>query len=316
MSRVLITGGAGFIGSHLVELLLEKNFEIVILDNLSTGKLENVPKSDKIDFVEGDVSDKKTIEKLKEAYPKIKYIFHLAAIASVQQSMDEPLYTHSVNFDATLNILDTYKDSGVEKIVYASSAAVYGDTKEIPTSETASKSPLSPYGADKLSGEYYLKVYNDSFGFPSVGCRFFNVFGERQDPSSPYSGVISIFFNKAVAKLKGEESEIKIYGDGEQVRDFIYVKDIVRALFFMAESKEIKGEIFNLGYGNSISVNTLAEKIKNIVCDKVTISHVEGRAGDIRESRANISKVKSTGFSFKYTLDEGLKRLRDSLLQL
>jgi len=314
MQKVLITGGAGFIGSHLVELLLEKNFNIIILDDLSTGKLENLPKDSRITFIEGDVSDKSFIEKVKKQHSQVDYIFHLAAIASVQQSMENPSYTHSVNFDATLNILDVYKNSGVKKFVYASSAAVYGNPKTIPTDENSQKNPLSPYGTDKLSGEYYLKIFNDSFNFPTVSCRFFNVFGERQDPSSPYSGVISIFFNKVLAKKRGEQSSINIYGDGKQVRDFIYVKDIVRGLFFMAESKNIRGEVFNFGYGKSTSINELADEIKSIVCDEIEINHKKGRDGDIQKSKSDILKLKSTGFEFKYDFKIGIRNLRNSFV--
>ncbi|MBN2124479.1 MAG: NAD-dependent epimerase/dehydratase family protein, partial [Deltaproteobacteria bacterium] len=203
MTTCLITGGAGFIGSHLTEACLGKGWKVIVLDDLSAGKRENLPlDAPGLEFIRGDVRDRDLLGRIREGHPSIDYVFHLAAIVSVPRSMEHPLETHEVNFLGTLFLLDAFRDAGVRKLALASSAAVYGDRVTLPIREDFLPNPLSPYGADKLMGEYYLKIYNDAFDLPTVACRFFNVFGERQDPSSPYSGVISIFLDRAV-KGKG-----------------------------------------------------------------------------------------------------------------
>lgn len=315
MAKCFITGGAGFIGSHLVEVCLDRGFSVIVLDDLSTGKKENLPLNHaQLEFIEGDITDRDSILQVKRRNPDIDYIFHLAAIASVTKSMERPLETHQVNFMGTLVLLDVFRDSGLKKMVYASSAAVYGEPEKIPLREDAPPGPMSPYGADKLQGEYYLKIFNDSFDLPTVACRFFNVFGERQDPSSPYSGVISIFFDKILSKKRKENAAITIFGEGTQTRDFIYVKDIVRALVFLAEKPTIRGDIFNLGYGKKITILKLAQKMRDLVGVNIDIQHREAREGDIRDSQSDIEKLRATGFRFKYDIDKGLQRLAEFLL--
>jgi len=314
MRKCLITGGAGFIGSHLVEECLLKGWNVIVLDNLSTGKKENLPADNpNIEFIQGDITDKSLCSKIRDAHSDIDYIFHLAAMVSVPKSMEDPAASHTINFDGTLMILETFRDSSVKKCVYASSCAVYGNTKDLPVKESAPPSPLSPYGADKLLGEHYMKIYNDSFHMPTVSCRFFNVFGERQDPSSHYSGVISIFFDRSRAKKRGEETSLFIYGDGKQTRDFIYVKDVVGALLFLAENSTMCGDVFNVGYGLETSILALAEKIKSIVDADIKIDFREKREGEVRRSRADISKIGTAGFTFMYSIEEGLQRIRDFL---
>lgn len=314
MTKCFITGGAGFIGSHLVEACLEKKYHTIVLDNLSTGKKENLPLGHELlTFIEGDITDKKLLDEITKSNLDIEYVFHLAAIASVQQSMENPVETHRVNFCGTLLLLEAFRNLNIKKFVYASSAAVYGVTSDGPTKENTIPQPLSPYGADKIQGEYYLNIYNNAFNLPAVSCRFFNVFGERQNPGSPYSGVISIFFDKAVAQKKGAKTAITIYGDGRQTRDFIYVADIIQALCYLAEHKNIRGDVFNIGYGNKTTIIELAESIKRIVNVDVPIRFEQERPGDIKTSVADSTKILKTGFRFTYCFTEGLKKLADFL---
>ena len=310
MEKYLITGGAGFIGSHLVEACLEKGDRVIVLDDLSTGKPENLPLAhSSLEFVKGSINDWALLQALKEKHPDISYLFHLAAIASVIRSMENPMATHEVNFKGTLLLLEAFKGSRLKKFVYASSAAVYGNTPVIPVGESACPDPLSPYGADKLQGEHYLRIFNDAFHVPTVACRFFNVFGERQDPSSPYSGVISIFFDRTMAKRKGQKSALTIFGDGKQSRDFIYVKDVVKAWLHLAEAVSIRGQVFNIGYGKRTTILELAHKVKTLLGVPMDILFEKERKGDALHSEASINKLKSTGFNFSYDFDDGLKRL-------
>jgi len=310
LEKCLITGGAGFIGSHLVEACLEKGYKVVVLDDLSTGKMENLPLEHAgIEFVKGSINDRALLLALREKHPDMSYLFHLAAIASVIRSMENPIATHEVNFQGTLLLLEVFKGLSLKKFVYASSAAVYGNTSIIPVGESTCPEPLSPYGADKLQGEHYLRIFNDSFHVPTVACRFFNVFGERQDPSSPYSGVISIFFDRILAKGKGKKPAITIFGDGKQSRDFIYVKDVVRAWLHLAEAASIRGQVFNVGYGKRTTILELANKVMTLLGVPVDIIFEKEREGDALHSEASIDKLKSTGFDFSYDFDDGLKSL-------
>ncbi|MFZ7110579.1 MAG: NAD-dependent epimerase/dehydratase family protein [Desulfatiglandales bacterium] len=310
MEKCLITGGAGFIGSHLVEACIEKGWRVLVIDDLSTGKKENLPRSqDRLEFIQGDIRDRQFLRNIMTLNPDVDYVFHLAAIASVIRSMEDPVLTHDVNYRGTLFLLECLRARTIKKFVYASSAAVYGDTQILPLKEEFPPKPQSPYGADKLAGEYILKIYNDSFQVPTVACRFFNVFGERQDPSSPYSGVISIFFDKAFGGKGGEDRFITIFGDGRQTRDFVYVKDVVSALLHLAQDEDTGGEVFNIGYGNRMSILDLASKVKALTDDSLETVFEKGRAGELRHSQADISKLKKTGFQFFYDFDRGLKRL-------
>jgi UDP-glucose 4-epimerase len=310
MSKYFITGGAGFIGSHLVEACLEKGAMVVVLDDLSTGKRENLDlRHPNLTFIEGNVTDQGLLNQIKTDHPDIAYVFHLGAIASVTQSMERPVHTHRVNFEGTLFLLESFKDQGLKKFMFASSAAVYGDTQEVPVNETMLPDPLSPYGADKLQSEYYMKIYNSAFDVPTIACRFFNVFGERQDPSSPYSGVISIFFERLMDKRAGRDVYISIFGDGKQTRDFIYVKDVVRGLLDLSKNELLRGEVFNLGYGKSVTIRELAERTRRLLNVDIDIRFEEEREGDIRHSQADIRKLRGTGFRFAYDFDAGLKAL-------
>jgi len=315
MKKCLITGGAGFIGSHLVEECLDRGYRVVVLDNLSTGKRENLPSDHRaLEFIEGDITDARQLSTIARDHRDIDYVFHLAAIASITLSMKDPVYAHQVNFVGTLLLLNSFRDRGIRKFLYASSSAVYGDTRKIPVREDALPAPISPYGADKIGGEYFLKIFNDSFGLPTVACRFFNVFGERQDPSSPYSGVVSIFFEKAAEKKRGTATVLPVYGDGNQSRDFIYVKDIALAMLYLAERDEVRGEVFNLGYGKRMTILELANKIKSLLDLEMEMRFEAPREGDILHSQAAVQKLLATGYRYRYGFDQGLKRLAAFLL--
>ena len=307
---VLITGGGGFIGSHLVEGLLEKypDRNLIILDDLSTGKIENIPKSDNIQFIKGSITDKSLVKDIFDNY-QIKKVFHLAAVASVQKSVEEPEYTHNVNFDGTLYLLEESRKKNVEKFVFASSAAVYGDLEDLPKREDMAVKPLTPYAVDKYASERYVLNYYHLYGLKTVALRFFNVFGERQDPSSPYSGVLSIFIDRIRMFQEGKESKIVIFGDGKQTRDFIYVKDVVKALILVSELEESNGEVYNLGLGKETSLLDILEILKELVPELPPVVFEEERKGDIKRSVADISKIKSIGFKPDYSLEEGLFRL-------
>ena len=266
-----------------------------------------------LQFIQGDITDPQVVQQIADRNPDIDYVFHLAALVSVPQAMADPMRAHAINFDASLLLMETFRGVRLKKFVFASSSAVYGDTTTVPVPETAPTQPISTYGADKLMVEHYLAIYARTFNLPSVACRFFNVFGERQDPSSPYSGVISIFFEKARASKKGSQESLVIYGDGQQTRDFIYVKDIVNALIFLAERAADQDRVFNLGYGHQTTVTELARKIIRLAGADCALDFRDPRAGDIRHSAADITKILATHFNFTYSLDEGLQRLKQFL---
>ena len=307
---ILLTGGGGFIGSHLAEGLIEKypNTKLIILDDLSTGKIENIPESPNIEFIKGSITDKTIIKEIFSSF-YITKVFHLAAVASVQKSVEEPEYTHNVNFDGTLYLLEESRKNSVEKFIFASSAAVYGDLKELPKREDMAVKPLTPYAVDKYASERYVLNYYQLYGLKTVALRFFNVFGERQDPSSPYSGVLSIFIDRIRRFQNGEDSKIVIFGDGKQTRDFIYVKDVVKALILVSELEETNGEVYNLGLGKETSLLDILEILKNFLDDLPPVVFAPARKGDIKNSVADISKIKSIGFKPEYSLEEGLFRL-------
>ncbi|MGE6754717.1 NAD-dependent epimerase/dehydratase family protein [Rossellomorea sp. NPDC071047] len=306
MSKILVTGGAGFIGSHIVEELLNKNEQVVVIDNFSMGSMDNLPKDDRLTVVEGDISSKETIEKLFQEH-QFKKIFHLGAIASVAASVEDPLHTHQTNLEATLYLLEeTRKQGGLERFVFASSAAVYGDEPTLPKKETSTIRPLTPYAIDKFASEQYVLAFSRLYDIPTTAVRFFNVFGNRQNPSSPYSGVVSILTDKFKQLVNNEETNFTLYGDGEQTRDFIYVKDVVQANLLVSESREAIGKVFNVGTGESISLNNLIGMYEEITNTKLPIEQLEERSGDIKESYSDISELKSLGFYPKFTMGEGL----------
>jgi UDP-glucose 4-epimerase len=307
---ILITGGAGFIGSHLLEGILDKypHKKVIVLDDLSTGKLENIIEDERVVFIEGSITNRNLLRELFNLY-KFEKVFHLAAVASVQRSVEEPEYTHSVNFDGTMYLLEESKRNGVEKFIFASSAAVYGDLPELPKREDMPVKPLTPYAVDKYASERYVVNSFSLYGLPTTALRFFNVFGERQDPSSPYSGVLSIFVDRIRRFQNGEKTEIVIYGDGKQTRDFIYVKDVIQALLLTSETEKSNGEVYNVGLGKSVSLLEILEILKDLVGELPPIVFAEERKGDIKYSQSDNSKLKSIGFKPRFSLKDGLRRL-------
>ncbi|MBF0193114.1 MAG: NAD-dependent epimerase/dehydratase family protein [Magnetococcales bacterium] len=274
MAKYLITGGYGFIGSHLIDALLLRGDSVRILDNLSTGKVTNV--AGEHEFIQGDVGDNNVV---KEAMEGVQGCFHLAAIASVEKSNQDWSKTHQSNQTGTVNVFDAARQNPTIPVVYASSAAVYGDNTNIPLAESEPISPLTAYGADKAGSELHGRVATLVHGVPTVGLRFFNVFGPRQDPSSAYSGVISIFLDRT---LRGKG--VTIFGDGEQTRDFIYVTDVVAHLLAAMELKPTNPQVFNVCTGKSISLKIMLENIFTITGKKISVSYGPARLGDIRQS--------------------------------
>ncbi|NOZ62343.1 MAG: SDR family oxidoreductase [Calditrichaeota bacterium] len=296
MAKILVTGGAGFIGSHIVEHFHETD-EVIALDNLRSGYKRNID-SFNVKFVQGSVTDARLVKKVTRG---VDYIFHLAALVSVPESMSEPATTVSINVNGTLNLLEAARENGVKKIVLSTSAAIYGDNPVVPKVETMLPEPKSPYAITKLDGEYYFKMYHDEFGVPTVCLRYFNVFGPRQDPSSQYAAAVPIFIDRAL-----REKDIIIYGDGEQTRDFVFVKDIVKANVAVAQNQEASG-VYNVARGGRITINELAEKIIRLTGSRSSIKYAAERAGDVKHSQADISKLKSLGINPDFDLDEGLK---------
>ena len=299
-NRAIVTGGAGFIGSHLAEKLLTRGYQVIILDDLSTGKRGNIlpilTQGD-IQFIEGSVTDLPLLNKL---FQNVSYVFHLAAIPSVPRSIEDPQATHEANTTGTLNVLLAARDNGVKKVIYASSCAVYGDTATLPIREDMSPNPQSPYAVTKLAGEYYCQVFHQVYGLPTVCFRYFNVYGPRQDPGSQYAAVIPAFIQKVLDKRPSI-----IFGDGEQTRDFTFIKDVVDVNILAAES-DATG-VCNIGRGERVSINRLAELVIKLVGNSVEPVHQEPKPGDIRHSLADISRARQFGYNPKYNLEEGLR---------
>ncbi|MBH3430034.1 NAD-dependent epimerase/dehydratase family protein [Pseudomonas alkylphenolica] len=282
---ILITGGAGFIGSHLSDALLAKGYAVRILDDLSTGKPENLQMDNaRLELIEGDVAD---AELVLRAAAGCQAVVHLAAVASVQASVENPVKTHQSNFIGTLNVCEAMRLNGIKRIVFASSAAVYGNNGEGQSiDEDTPKAPLTPYAVDKLASEQYLDFYRRQHGLEPVVFRFFNIFGPRQDPSSPYSGVISIFCERA---LSGQP--IALFGDGEQTRDFLYVADLVNVMVQALEMDAVEEGAVNIGLNQATSLNQLLDALKSVVGALPAITHGPARSGDIRHSRANNQRL-------------------------
>ncbi|MFZ2541498.1 MAG: NAD-dependent epimerase/dehydratase family protein [Gallionella sp.] len=286
MAKILVTGGAGFIGSHIVEELLARGFSVVVLDDLSTGKLENLPPDmASLRIIVGSILNPDTV---CEAVVGCDAVIHLAAIASVQASIENPIFTHQVNFDGTLLLLEYARQAGVKRFLFASSAAVYGNATEGAVSENVPVSPLTPYAIDKLAGEYYLKHYYRTFGLEYTAFRFFNVYGPRQNPASPYSGVISIFAANSIAG-----KPLKVFGDGKQTRDFVYVKDVARMLVATIKNHAMSGKVINIGTGESTSLLDIIEKMGMILNKTIEVEYTDARVGDIRHSLADVRLLRS-----------------------
>jgi len=297
--KVVITGGAGFIGSHLAQFWSEKNAEVFIIDNFRTGFKKNIVGLN-VNLIEGSIEDKDLVFDVLE---KADYVFNLAALVSVPESIEKPEECIKINVNGLLNLLEAGKKHKVKKLVHTSSAAVYGDDPELPKTTKLKPNPKSPYGITKLDGEYYCNLYKEEFGVNTTSLRYFNVYGERQDPKSQYAAAVPIFISKA---LKNEE--ITIFGDGSQTRDFVYVKDIVKANVMAAENLNIKG-VFNIANGSYITIKELAENIVKVTESNSSIINKPERAGDIKHSYASIEETtKEMGFKPDFNLEEGLKR--------
>lgn len=305
--RTLVTGGAGFIGSHIAHRLLEGGHEVVVLDNFFSGKRENIAAIGKdVKVIEGDVRNLETVEK---AAAGCELVYHEAAIVSVPFSVERPQESHDVNIQGTFNVLQAARKSGTKRVVFASSAAIYGEEPTLPKRESMRAEPMSPYGVEKITGEHYLATWSKLFGVETVALRYFNVFGQRQDPKSPYSGVISIFVDRILAG-----KPITFFGDGSQSRDFVFVANVVDAniLAGTADAKVVSGQAFNVACGKRTTLVELATMIERAAGKTVERSFAESRAGDIKDSLADITRAKeSLGYAPKVEVEEGLKRLVD-----
>ncbi len=298
--KTVVTGGAGFIGSNLVELLLDEGHAVLILDDLSTGKKENVStflEGRDCSLKQGSVTD---LRLLKEIFQDVECVFHQAAIPSVQRSVENPRATHEVNVNGTLNVLLAARDCGVEQVIYASSSSVYGDTPTLPKHEEMLPTPKSPYAVSKLTGEYYCRVFAEVYGLQAVSLRYFNVYGPRQDPYSEYAAVIPRFITRILA-----HHPPVIYGDGTQTRDFTFVKDVARANLLAAE-RNAEG-VCNIACGVRISINELAASIMELIGVELEVRYDEPRPGDIKDSLADIARAREAlGFQPEFALTEGL----------
>ena len=292
--KVLVTGGAGFIGSHIVEELQGKA-EIVVLDSLRSGYRHNLDGFE-CEFVEGDVRDRAAVRK---AMRGVDHVFHLAALVSVPESMEKINECIEINAQGFVNVLEEAQAAGVEKLCFSTSAAIYGDNPVVPKVETMFPEPKSPYAVTKLDGEYYANLFTRERGLPCACLRYFNVFGPRQDPKGAYAAAVPIFITRALA---GED--IAIYGDGEQTRDFVFVKDVVAANLYFAQNDA--AGVFNVARGGRISINDLAETIVRLTGSKSRIVHRPERAGDVKHSTACVDKAAAAGYRANHTFDEGL----------
>jgi UDP-glucose 4-epimerase len=302
IKNALITGGAGFIGSHIAEALAARGCNVKVIDNLASGHLKNlVGLSDQVHFIEGDIRDEALLSSVSKG---CDVIFHQAAVVSVTQTVAEPVSSTDVNDMGTLKVLDAARQNSVKRVVLASSSAVYGDNPKSPKVETMAPKPLSPYAVQKLTNEFYANLYFRLYGLETVCLRYFNVYGPRQDPSSPYSGVISIFMKKAA-----DGSVPKIYGDGEQTRDFVFVKDVVQANILAATSDGTPGKVLNVGTGVTISIKDLWYNISGLNAYEADPVYAKARPGDILHSLASIHRATDRmGFQPSVSLKEGLSQ--------
>ena len=303
--RYLVTGGAGFIGSNIVDELVRRGHGVVVLDDLSTGAEANLAGvRAKIDFRVGSIADLATVQ---SACHKADYVIHLAARTSVPKSVLDPIETNRVNIDGTLNVLVAARDAKVRRVVYAASSSAYGETPTLPKVETMPAEPISPYGITKYVGELYAQVFGRVYGLENASVRYFNVFGPRQDPTSQYSGVLSRFM---LAAIRGEP--LTIYGDGEQSRDFTYVDNVVDETLRACEANGASGKVFNGGTGARITLNQVVKLLEKIIGKKLQVKYDPPRAGDIRDSQAEISLAKKVlGYSPLVMFEEGLARTWD-----
>jgi nucleoside-diphosphate-sugar epimerase len=301
MALYLVTGGAGFIGSHLGEELVRRGERVRVVDSLITGKRANLAHIPGVDFLEGDLAE---IDVAHRAVDGVDYVLHQAAIPSVPRSVSDPITSNRSNIDATLNVLVAARDAGVKRLVYAGSSSAYGDAPTQPKREDMPTNPLSPYALQKLVGEQYLAMFTKLYGLDTVTVRYFNVFGPRQDPSSPYSGVISLFISALV-----DGRQPVIYGDGGQTRDFTYVANVVDGVLRACHAPGIAGEMMNVATGGRISLNELLNTLCELLGVQTTAIYREPRAGDVRDSQADITRAKTlTGYAPLVDLRDGLQR--------
>ena len=304
MASYLVTGGAGFIGSHLAEELIRRGQTVRVVDSLITGKRRNLEHLRGVEFLEGDLAD---LDVAKRAAAGMDYVLHQAAIPSVPRSVKDPITSNRANVDGTLNILVAARDAGVRRLVFAGSSSEYGNTPTLPKREDMAPSPLSPYALQKVVGTQYCQMFTRLYGFETVVIRYFNVFGPRQDPGSPYSGVISLF---STALIEGRQPII--YGDGEQTRDFTYVANVVDGVLRACEAPQAAGEAINVACGTRISLNELLRVMNTIVGTNLQAIYKEARAGDVKDSQADITKAKTLlGYTPIVPLDEGLRHTLD-----
>lgn len=308
MKKIVVTGGAGFIGSHIVDALVASGANVVVVDDFSTGKRENIEQAlGAIELVEGSIVD---TELLRRVFAGADAVIHLAALPSVPKSIEFPLETNTVNEVGTLSVFVAARDAGVERVVYASSSSVYGDTPILPKVETMPASPLSPYAVQKLTAELYGRIFGSIYGLKTIGFRYFNVFGPRQDPHGAYSAVIPKFIHQM---KKGERPVI--YGDGEHTRDFTYIENVVAANLRALDAERGFGDVYNIAAGDRISLNELVAKLNELLGTTVLPEYAPPRQGDIKDSFADIRKAKETfGYEPLRTFGEGLKRTIDSIL--
>jgi len=302
MAKYLVTGGAGFIGSHITEELARRGESVRVLDNFLTGKKENLtPFLNKIELLEGDIRDYDLCQKAVEG---IDYVLHQAALPSVPRSVSDPITSNEINITGTLNMLVASQKAGIQSFVFASSSSVYGDDQRLPKKEGSEGTPLSPYALGKSTGEKYCQIFSGLHGFNTVCLRYFNIFGPRQDPFSQYAAAIPNF----VTKILNNEQPI-IYGDGEQSRDFTFVSNVVKANLLACNTPNVSGEVFNIACGARTTVNSLVNNIKTILKDDIKAKHIDPQPGDVRHSHADITKAAEM---LKYkplvTFSEGLKK--------
>jgi len=301
MARYVVTGGGGFIGSHIVEELVRRDETVTVIDNFSTGKHENVePFEDDVEVIEADIAEAKNLTQfLKGA----DYVIHQAAIPSVPKSIIDPVKSHNANVNGTLRLLVASREAGVKRVVYASSSSLYGDSPTLPKHEGMTPNPLSPYGAQKLFGEMYCQVFTRAYGLETVALRYFNVFGPRQDATSQYSGVLALFIPAVL-----QDRRPTIHGDGLQSRDFTFVKNVVEANLLACKTPGVAGEVFNIACGDRITLNSMLQQINKITEKDVAPIYGDPRKGDIKHSQADITRAKERlGYQPKVSFEDGLR---------
>lgn len=308
MNNYLITGGAGFIGSTLANHLSREN-SVIVIDDLSMGKERNLIKNSNLTFINGSVTDKELMKEIL-SNNTFDYIFHLAAIASVADSVKRPVETHQINFESVLILLELVRkyQRDLKRLIFSSSAAVYGDEPTLPKKEESVIRPLTPYAIDKFAAEQYVLDYKHLYGIPTSAVRFFNVYGPNQNPESPYSGVISILVDCYKKVQSGVEAQFTLFGDGSQSRDFVFVEDVIQALLLVARKEEALGKQFNVGTGNALDLNGLIKIIDETLDIKLPVKYELERDGDIKDSVADISRLRGLGFTPNFSVQSGMRK--------